>query len=570
MLYPKQTITREILDLNGIWEFNFENEEKEYIAVPGSFNDQVANHNKRHYVGNMYYRKEFYLNSQMLEKDIFIRFGSVTHNAKVYVNDNFVGSHKGGFTPFEININEVAKEGLNEVLVIVDNILDYTSLPVGNLKIIDGVKKVDENFDFFNYSGIQRPVKIWIKPKQHIEDVIITYEVVEKDAKVSFEIKKNCNLKHRIRILDENNKVVSEDGDIKNVKLWQPLKAYLYKAVVDLLDENGEIVDEYIEEFGIRTLEIKNNQLLINSKPFYFKGFGRHEDTILHGRGLDEVANIADINRMLWIGANSFRTSHYPYSEEMMRLADRYGFVVIDETTAVGLVDGFGFELLDKKKVNNTWTVMKTKEAHEQVIKEMIARDKNHACVVMWSIANEPASSQEGAYEYFKPLFELARKLDKQKRFCTFVNYMLAPADKCLVTRLCDIICINRYYGWYVDLSNLKLAKKHMLEELKIWHEKYPTKPIVFTEYGVDTLAGMHDMDEMTPYSEEFQLEYYKMYEEVFDSLDYIIGEQTWNFADFQTKFGIFRVQGNKKGVFTRDRQPKSIARHLKERWTKD
>ena len=213
---------------------------------------------------------------------------------------------------------------------------------------------------------------------------------------------------------------------------------------------------------------------------------------------------------------------------------------------------------------------MKTKEAHEQVIKEMIARDKNHACVVMWSIANEPASSQEGAYEYFKPLFELARKLDKQKRFCTFVNYMLAPADKCLVTSLCDIICINRYYGWYVDLSNLELAKKHMLEELKIWHEKYPTKPIVFTEYGVDTLAGMHDMDEMTPYSEEFQLEYYKMYEEVFDSLDYIIGEQTWNFADFQTKFGIFRVQGNKKGVFTRDRQPKSIARHLKERWTKD
>ena len=72
----------------------------------------------------------------------------------------------------------------------------------------------------------------------------------------------------------------------------------------------------------------------------------------------------------------------------------------------------------------------------------------------------------------------------------------------------------------------------------------------------------------MTPFSEEFQIEYYKMNEEVFDSLPYFIGEQTWNYADFQTKYGLFRVQGNKKGIFTRERNPKSIAKHLKNRWT--
>ena len=145
---------------------------------------------------------------------------------------------------------------------------------------------------------------------------------------------------------------------------------------------------------------------------------------------------------------------------------------------------------------------------------------------------------------------------------------MLAPVNKCLASSLCDVLCLNRYYGWYVNLGDLKVAREKMLEELNLWHEKYPNKPIMFTEYGVDTIAGIHDIDEMTPFSEEFQIEYYKMNEEVFDSLPYFIGEQTWNYADFQTKYGLFRVQGNKKGIFTRERNPKSIAKHLKNRWT--
>lgn len=564
MLYPLITSTRDIVELQGLWEFNFEGSQKELIAVPGSFNDQVVGHDKKNYVGDMIYKKEFLIKKEMLKKDIFIRFGSVTHTASVYINDELVGTHKGGFTPFEFLINDYVKEGKNILKVIVNNILDYTTLPVGNYK--EG--KVDENFDFFNYAGIHRPVKLWLKPKVHIEDITITYDVMGNDAKVNFDVQtnnKNCNI--RVTILDEEDNLVSTDGVIKNVKLWQPLNSYLYKAKVELLDENLEVLDEYIEEFGIRTVEVRDNKFLINGKPFYFKGFGRHEDTYLHGRGLDEVSNIADINRMKWIGANSFRTSHYPYSEEMMRLADREGFVVIDETTAVGLMADFGFNLLGDVNKKNTWEKLNTKKAHEQVIKELIKRDKNHACVVMWSIANEPSTAEKGAYEYFEPLFALAKSLDKQKRPCTFVNIMLAKAGECLASSLCDVICLNRYYGWYVNMGDLKNAKIEMIKELELWHKLYPTKPIMFTEYGADTISGIHDIDEMTPFSEEFQLEYYKMNEEVFDSLSYFVGEQTWNYADFQTKYGLFRVQGNKKGVFTRERNPKSVAHHLRKRW---
>ena len=569
MLYPLQTKTRDLIDLSGIWKFNFENEKEEMIAVPGSFNDQVVGHDKKNYVGNLIYQKDFLIKEEMLLNEIFLRFGSVTHVAKVYINNELVGTHKGGFTPFEFNITKYVKEGENRLKVIVSNKLDYTSLPVGNYSNENGQEKVDENFDFFNYAGIHRPVKLWIKPKQHIDDIVITYEVNKNNAKVSFDVKTNVeNPKLKISILDEKNTVVSTDGVITNVRLWEPLNAYLYKAKVELLSNDGKVIDEYTEEFGIRTVEVRDNKFLINGKSFYFKGFGRHEDSYIHGRGLDEVLNVSDINRMKWLGANSFRTSHYPYSEEMMRLADREGFVVIDETTAVGLMANFGFDLIGTTEKKNTWEKINTKEAHEQVIRELIDRDKNYACVVMWSIANEPSTAEKGAYEYFEPLFKLARKLDKQKRPCTFANIMLAPVNKCLASSLCDVLCLNRYYGWYVNLGDLKVAREKMLEELNLWHEKYPNKPIMFTEYGVDTIAGIHDIDEMTPFSEEFQIEYYKMNEEVFDSLSYFIGEQTWNYADFQTKYGLFRVQGNKKGIFTRERNPKSIAKHLKNRWT--
>ena len=115
-----------------------------------------------------------------------------------------------------------------------------------------------------------------------------------------------------------------------------------------------------------------------------------------------------DLNLLQWIGANSFRTSHYPYSEELMRLADREGFVVIDEVPAVGLHLNFGSFFGGSDKPHKTWEELGTKEHHVQVICELIARDKNHPCVVMWSIANEPASEEEGAHDYFQPLVQLA------------------------------------------------------------------------------------------------------------------------------------------------------------------
>lgn len=210
---------------------------------------------------------------------------------------------------------------------------------------------------------------------------------------------------------------------------------------------------------------------------------------------------------------------------------------------------------------------MKTSEHHKEVIRDLIDRDKNHACVVMWSIANEPDCAGEGAYEYFEPLFKLARELDPQIRPCTMVSVQTPNAPETDVSRLLsDVICLNRYYGWYISGGELDQAEIMLRNELLGW-EKHG-KPVMFTEFGADTVMGLHDTTPVM-FTEEYQLEYYKIYSKVFDEMNFVVGEQVWNFADFATSQGIVRVQGNKKGLFTRDRKPKLAAHYYRERWNK-
>jgi beta-glucuronidase len=124
---------------------------------------------------------------------------------------------------------------------------------------------------------------------------------------------------------------------------------------------------------------------------------------------------------------------------------------------------------------------------------------------------------------------------------------------------------LNRYFGWYTTTGDLISAEQTLESEIRAWVEKYD-KPILFTEYGADTYPGLHDVAP-GPWSEEFQVEFLEIYHRVFDRFDAVVGEHVWNFADFATGPGIIRVDGNKKGVFTRERRPKAAAHALRRRW---
>lgn len=587
MLYPIMTETRNVIDLSGIWSFKLIEYKGEYdvtteidtdlqMAVPGSYNDQGVVSSIRNHVGKVVYETTFTIPNVLQQERQVLRFGSATHEAEVFVNGQKVVSHRGGFLPFEVEINDVVQKGKNRLTVIVNNILDDSTLPVGNFKEVKdskgNIKAVNEpNFDFFNYAGLHRPVKIYTTPKEHyIEDIVIVPHVDGQNAQVEYTVKASGNQSIQVDIVDQEGHIVaSQNGaestiEIENVHLWQPGDGYQYTLAVSIKADD-EVIDYYEEPFGVRSIEVKNGQFLINGEPFYFKGFGKHEDTYYHGRGLNEVSNIQDLNLMKWIGANSFRTSHYPYSEEMMSLADEQGVVVIDETTAVGVHLNFS-AALDGSQNTDTWKKIRTKEDHKQVIKELIARDKNLACVVMWSIANEPDSASLGAKEYFEPLVNLAKELDPQNRPCTIVTLLNSLPDVCQVQDLVDVICLNRYYGWYVQSGDLEAAKEALRQELDGWLEKQPDKPIMFTEYGADTVVGLHAIDDIM-FTEEYQVKYYEANHEIIDQCPNFVGEQVWNFADFETSNGVIRVQGNRKGIFTRERRPKAVAHYFRKRW---
>lgn len=589
MLYPIITESRDVMDLNGIWNFTLDKgngfDEKWYenglpdttsMPVPASFNDLAEGTEFRDHIGWVWYEREFVIREKLLSERIVLRFGSATHTAKVYINGSLVLEHKGGFTPFEAEINKFVVNGKNRVTVAVNNIVDESTLPVGlySETEVEGLGKViknSPNFDFFNYAGIQRPVKIYTTPYTYVKDVTITTSFTGNVGKAKYDIEVSSDAEVKVSVLDESgNTVAATSGvagevEIHSVKLWEPLKAYLYSLRVELISAS-KVIDVYEQPFGVRTVEVRDGKFLINNKPFYFKGFGKHEDSNIHGRGFDEAVNVKDFNLIKWIGANSFRTSHYPYSEELMRLADREGIVIIDETPAVGLHLNFMAVAFGASKPRETWKEIKTFEHHKDVIRELIDRDKNHPSVVMWSIANEPASEEEGAYEYFKPLVDLAKELDPEKRPVTIVTHLGATPDKCKVAEIIDVLALNRYYGWYIDGGNLPVAKAKLCSELEGWTQRCPSKPIMFTEYGADTVAGLHDTTPVM-FTEEYQVEYYNANHEVIDKFKNFVGEQVWNFADFATSQGILRVQGNKKGIFTRDRKPKLVAHVLRKRW---
>lgn len=414
-------------------------------------------------------------------------------------------------------------------------------------------------------------------PQSYIDDITVVTDVDGEDTGVvRFNVEVSGSpAAARVLLIDEDGQTVDQaDGlqgsfTVPSAHLWQPGAAYLYQLQAELLSEDGSVGDVYQLPVGIRSVSVQGNKFLINNKPFYFTGFGKHEDTPVRGKGFDWSFVVHDYELMKWIGANSFRTSHYPYAEEIVSYADRHGFVIIDETAGVGLNLGVsaGGQSGNPPK---TWSGEgslnnETQAALMSNVRELIARDKNHPSVVMWSLINEPAAEEEGAREFFKPVVDLARELDPTRPLC-YASILTTTVESDLIVDLFDVVALNRYFAWYVFVGDLAEAELALRADLRSWQDKVG-KPIIMTEYGADTQSGLHTVLGV-PWSEEFQSSFLEMYHRVFDEIDAMAGEHVWNFADFQTTSGITRVDGNKKGVFTRDRRPKTAAHTLRTRWT--
>ncbi|XP_028396495.1 beta-glucuronidase-like isoform X2 [Dendronephthya gigantea] len=543
MLFPRESPSRQIKDLGGLWSFRADTsqnrnagfEEKWFLkylvqtgpvipmAVPASFNDITQDDSLRKFIGWVWYDRGFYPPSHWRSENlrVVLRFESAHYNTIVWVNGQQAMSHSGGHLPFEAEVNKyLLFNEYNRITVAVNNTLNATTLPPGKIEYLTGPRYPagyfiqTYEFDFFNYAGIHRPVRFYTTPQVYISDISVIPSFVSSDnnnisGKLEFKtvvispVQYRSSLVIKYELFDKQCNVVARASGlgllsgallVDAVKPWWPIgmsdsPGYLYNLMVTV-SGNG-FLDVYNLPVGFRTVKVDETQFLVNDKPFYFKGFNMHEDSDIRGKGLDFPLILKNFNIFTWLGGNAFRTSHYPYAEEIMDLADQLGIVVIDECPGVGIrKPNFGPKSLSH---------------HLAVMEELVRRDKNRPSVVMWSVANEPSSNEPEAEAYFRTVINHTRFLDPT-RPVTFVGNQSPTTDRA-----------------------------------------YP--PVMFTEdYQVGTI---------------------EQYFPVFDKLrkEFLVGELIWNFADFMTQQDVKRVKGNRKGILTRDRQPKHAAYALRNRY---
>ena len=580
MLFPQSNQYRQVFNLSDFWDLRFDQQEiglangwqsgfpnGRPAAVPASWNDQFED--GRDFFGPAWYQTDFGLPWGWNDKRIMLRFGSVNYMAEVWLNGIKLGMHEGGHLPFDFDITPFAKPNGNHLVVRVDGRLAFDHVPPGNVTgdPVDffpghAGNNPPAQFDFFPYCGIQRPVYLYATPQISILDITVQTKIADSHGRVCVRIVKTESTSALARFhlegydqhitieTDFSGEVAEVDMDVPDAALWSPDTPNLYALSVELV-QSGTVIDFYCLKVGIRTVKVEGDQLLLNGQPIHLQGFGRHEDFPVVGRGYFPALIIKDYALMDWMGANSFRTSHYPYSEQMLDLADQLGFLVIDETPAVGLY--FRADGLEKRRA-----------LCSQYVQEMIVRDKNHPSVIMWSLANEPHSTSPIARPYFEQLYQEAKSLDPT-RPVTLVSFLGTEEQ---AFEFCDVVCLNRYLGWYSQPGNLAEALPLLSSELDNLHEIF-RKPIILTEFGADAIPGQHAQPpEM--FSEEYQAEMLVRYIELLRQKSYVVGEHIWNLCDFKTAQGITRAGSlNYKGIFTRDRRPKLAAHQIRGLWRK-
>uniref|UniRef100_A0A1A8QN42 Beta-glucuronidase n=1 Tax=Nothobranchius rachovii TaxID=451742 RepID=A0A1A8QN42_9TELE len=600
MLFPQESSSREVKELNGLWAFRADRSPTRNqgfqrawyksrlaetgpvidIPVPSSYNDVTQDPNLRDFIGWVWYEREVVVPARWISDGktrVVLRVESAHYYSIVWVNGVKVAEHEGGHLPFEADIDGLLREDPTtttcRITIAVNNTLNLHTLPPGSIQYMkdrtmypEGFFVQNTNFDFFNYAGIHRSVLLYTTPKAYVDDITVVTDFFDSTGLVRYNvsIQGATLVTLKVTLIDKDGHCVVSSNDtsgvlkVVDVKLWWPYlmhenPGYLYSLEVHLnaADGTSTYEDVYSLPVGIRTVKVTKNQFLINNKPFYFHGVNKHEDSDIRGKGFDWPLVVKDFNLMKWLGANSFRTSHYPYAEEILQMCDRHGIVVIDESPGVGIKDIRSFE-------NASLT------HHLEVMDELVRRDKNHPSVVMWSVANEPAAEMPPAGFYFQMLIKHTKVLDPT-RPVTFITDSNYARDK--GAPYVDVICVNSYFSWYHDPGHLEVIQIQLNTQFENWYGKYQ-KPIIQSEYGADAAPGFHS-DPPVMFTEEYQKLVLRDYHSVFDQKRklYVVGELIWNFADFMTTQGVTRMVGNKKGIFTRQRQPKEAAFILKERY---
>ena len=513
------------------------------MKVPGDWNTQDPR--LFFYEGTVWFKTSF---QAAVMKDIhtLLYFGAVNYDCRVWMNGKEVGHHVGGFTPFNFDVTDLLKEGENTLIVKVDNKRHAEDVPT-------------QIFDWWNYGGITRDVKLVKVTPVYLEDYQLQLEKGDVKAKyreISFSAKLNKKESgHKITVFIPELKLektftTDAEGTVprstfkvpsKKLSLWTPESPKLYEVLLSL------DTSTYSDEIGFRTIETRGKQLLLNGKPIFLKGISIHEEKP-NGGGR---ANSAEDARTLlsWaqeLGCNFVRLAHYPHNEQMVREAERMGIMVWSEIPCYWTI---------------AWTNPKTFDNARQQLTDMISRDHNRANIIIWSIANEtPHSAQRD--DFLSRLAQHARSLDSTRLISMAMevtgasNYVNRLNDN--MNKYVDVVSFNEYVGWYRDVND---APK------MTWEIPYD-KPVIISEFGGGAKYGYHGAKNQR-WTEEFQENLYKENLAMLDKIDGLSGTTPWILKDFRSPRRVLPgIQDyyNRKGLYS-DKGEKKKAFFVLKQW---
>lgn len=330
--------------------------------------------------------------------------------------------------------------------------------------------------------------------------------------------------------------------------LWEGRKnPALYTAVVSLV-KDGEVLDERVTEFGIRTVAVDKDGFMLNGKRYPLRGVCRHQDRQDKGWAISMKEHEEDAALIYEVGANTVRLAHYQQDERFYSLCDRLGIVVWAEIPYISAH-------LENGDANA-----------ESQLRELVVQNFNHPSIAVWGLSNEITIGGEKPeiIALHKRLNDIAHSLDPT-RLTTVANVtMLDPASE--LTGITDTMSYNHYFGWYMGT----------VDDNAKWFDdfraKYPDRPVGISEYGCEAVLTLHSADpKQGDYSEEYQAYYHENLLKIIEERPYLWATHLWNMFDFAVDG---RNEGgvsgrNNKGLVTYDRKTKKDSFYLyKAAWS--
>jgi beta-glucuronidase len=507
------------------FEYSFEGGPE--LRVPGDFNSQMPE--LTYFEGTVWYKREF--NYEIgKRKRLFLHFGAVNYTADVYLNGEKMGSHEGGFTPFQFEITSQVKNGANSLVVRVNNSRKSNQLP-------------GTGYDWFNYGGITRDVNIVETSNSFIEDYFIQLKKGSTNTVLGWVQLNGEQLKQEIKIkipdLKLNYKTsTDENGFAKlvfsssSIALWTPENPRLYKVVIE------SDTDSLTDTIGFRSIEVSGGKILLNKRPVFLKGVNIHEENPYSAR---RASSLEDAKLLLGhakeLGCNLVRLAHYPHNENMVKEAEKMGLMVWSELPIYQHID---FED----------SVVPTKM--QTMLEEMIRRDKNRCGIITWCLSNETYPGTPNRNQELIELTQKCRALDSTRLITHVINTQKYENNSFDVWdtlyRYSDLIAINEYIGWYVPWQGKPSDTK--------WKLINSNKPVFISEFGGEALYGSHygPTDEAAYWTEEYQEKIYHDQIEMFNTVPNLSGVCAWLLFDYRSPVRmhpVYQKGYNRKGLLS-------------------